>query len=53
LIGSPVLDAFMAAHKAGWGTKFGGGRDEEDEPGRPRLDPDVLTWLLDRKHPEC
>ena len=52
LIGSPVLDAFMAAHEAGWGTRFGGGRDEEDEPGRPRLDPDVLTWLLDRKHPE-
>ena len=52
LIGSPVLDAFMAAHEAGWGTRFGGGRDEEDEPGKPRLDPDVLTWLLDRKHPE-
>ena len=50
LVGSPILDAFVAAHSEGWGTTYGGGDESEDEGRRPRVDPDVLTWLLDRKH---
>jgi len=55
LHGSPILDAWMDAHARGWGTRFGGGReDEEDEReevrrhgGAPQLDGEVLRWLLD------
>ena len=50
LLSDADCDAFVAAHAEGWGTTYGGGDESEDEGRRPRVDPDVLTWLLDRKH---
>ncbi len=52
LMGSPILDAWMNAVRNGWGGEFGGvARERLSERERalaPRVDPEVLEWLLNR-----